>query len=116
MKKEYILVLITAPDQNSAHNIAEMLVNDHLAACVNIIPGLTSIYRWKGHVQHDSELLLLVKACKQTFKALINSVKSLHPYDLPEIIALEINDGLKEYLNWIGAETESAGTLPDKVI
>lgn len=106
MKKNYIMVLITAPDKDSAHQIAEMLVSHNLAACVNIVPGITSFYRWQGKIQNDDELLLIVKTRTDEFDRLSRTVAAMHPYDLPEIIAINITDGLRGYLKWIDTELE----------
>ena len=101
---DILLVWITVPDNNTAQLIAESLVQQRLAACVNIIPGLTSVYRWRGEIHHDSELLLLAKTCRQQFNALRDAVVELHPYEIPEIIATDVTQGLKGYLDWIVEE------------
>lgn len=102
-----ILVLITVPDKETADLIASALVEKRLAACVNIVPGLTSVYRWEGKVNKDAELLLIVKTVQDSFESLKKTVKELHPHDLPEIIAVKISDGSKEYLEWITKEMET---------
>jgi len=104
---DLILVLVTAPDQDSAELLAKTLVEKKLAACVNLYPGLKSIYRWDGDVHEDKEMLLMIKTQATLFEdQLIPLVQELHPYDTPEIIALPIVAGEKNYLDWIQSETE----------
>ncbi len=100
------VVLITAPSEEVARAIARALVEEGLAACVNILPGLTSIYRWQGEVVEDRELLLLAKTTTHAFPRLKERVKALHPYTVPEIVALPIAEGSREYLAWL---RENAG-------
>ena len=102
-----LLVLITAPDQTSAERIATELVEKRLAACVNIIPGLTSIYRWQGEMHRDPEVLILVKTVRAAWERLQETVCNLHPYELPEIMAVEVSDGLAAYLDWVAAEVRT---------
>ncbi|MEQ1530250.1 MAG: divalent-cation tolerance protein CutA [Methylococcales bacterium] len=99
----YQLILCTCPDQASAEKIAQLLVNEHLAACVNVIPGITSFYAWNNQLQSAQEHLLLIKANQDHYPALETTIKNNHPYELPEIIAISIDQGLPEYLNWIDA-------------
>jgi periplasmic divalent cation tolerance protein len=106
-KDALLLVLITAPDLETAKNIANSLVAQKIAACVNISPGLLSIYSWKGEQEEDQEVLLLVKTRARLLEdQLIPLVHDLHPYDLPEIISLPIVGGSQAYLNWIREETQ----------
>ena len=95
------IILCTCPDKNTAENIARLLVKDKLAACVNILPGITSIYTWQEQIESAQEHLLLIKANKTAFQAIAASIKVQHPYELPEIIAVPIENGLPEYLHWI---------------
>lgn len=95
------------PDEKSAEHIARELVAAKLAACVNVIPGLKSIYKWNGELQNDSEILLMVKTQRQLFNRVREKIVSLHSYDLPEIIAVNLSDGLKGYLDWIVAQTSN---------
>ena len=95
------IVLCTVPDRDTAEQIATTLVTDRLAACVNIVPGITSVYRWKESVEKASEHLLIIKTHSAVFDTLQDSIKKLHPYELPEVIAVPIKDGLPEYLDWI---------------
>ncbi|HYN76190.1 MAG TPA: divalent-cation tolerance protein CutA [Lamprocystis sp. (in: g-proteobacteria)] len=100
------LVLCTCPDQATAARIAERLVGDRLAACVNLLPGLTSIYRWQGEIQRDTEVLLLIKTVAGRLPALTDTLRGLHPYAVPEIIALPITAGLPDYLTWMRTCTQ----------
>jgi len=95
------IVLCTVPDEDTAENIATTLVNEKLAACVNIVPGITSVYRWKGGIERDRELLLLIKSGQGVYPDLEDRIRALHPYELPEVIAVPIGSGLPEYLDWI---------------
>ena len=102
MKKgNYIIVFITASSKKEAEKIANGLVDKKLAACVNIVPGLKSIYTWKGKKEQAAEVLLIVKSRKEKFKNIVKKVKSLHSYSVPEIISVAITAGNKDYLNWI---------------
>jgi len=100
-----LLVLCTCPDTESAATIARALVEERLAACVNRVPGLTSVYRWQGEIHEDSEVLLLIKTRSELFEALRARLVALHPYDTPEVIALEIGAGHAPYLEWLRTET-----------
>ncbi len=105
-KVEHLLVLTTCPGTITAKQIAQDLVANEVAACVNIIPGLTSYFKWSHKVESDVELLLLIKTTSEHFPAVQKRIKSLHPYELPEIIAVSIKDGLEEYLRWIEDNTK----------
>ena len=85
--------------------IADDLVKGRSAACVNIVPGITSVYRWKGDVCTDNELLLIIKSRKALFAEIQDRIRALHPYELPEIISCELSDGSEPYLNWITDST-----------
>lgn len=99
------LVLCTCPDQTSAQAIAEQLIDQRLAACVNIVPGITSIYQWQGKRETAQEHLLLIKTSIEAYNALEQTLTDLHPYELPEIITVPIERGLNTYLNWISEQT-----------
>ncbi len=106
MNDQTIVVLITAPSQDVARQIAVALLEQKLAACVNVLPGIRSYYTWKGQPQEDQEVLMLVKTRAALFESrLIPAVRAVHPYELPEIIALPVSMGLEGYLNWINEET-----------
>lgn len=100
-----LLVLCTCPTRESAHAIARSLVEQRLAACVNLLPAVQSVYRWQGAVETAEETLLLVKTQAARLEELKVHVLMLHPYELPEIVAVEIGSGLDRYLDWIGDET-----------
>lgn len=95
------IVLTTCPDVQAAGRIARALVEENLAACVNILPPMRSVYRWKGKIEETSEQLLIIKIASARFPAVMDRIRALHPYELPEIIALPITDGLPEYLAWL---------------
>lgn len=95
------IVFTTCPDSGTAQRIAEALVDRNLAACVNIVPGLRSVYRWKGKRESADELLLIIKARAADYAKLETLVRELHPYELPEIVAVPIQAGLSAYLKWI---------------
>ncbi len=97
----YQLILCTCPDQYCAEMIANELICKQLVACVNIMPGLTSVYQWQGKIETAQEHLLMIKSQQQRFAAIENAIKAIHPYQLPEIIAVAIEQGSPEYLNWI---------------
>jgi periplasmic divalent cation tolerance protein len=101
MNAKYQVVFCTVPNFEVAREIARGIVSDKLAACCNIIPGITSIYTWKNEIQEDSELLLMIKTKESTIPELTEKIKKLHPYEVPEIITLNINQGNSEYLNWV---------------
>ena len=100
-----ILVLCTCPDEAVAERIANALVEERLAACVNRLPGVVSTYRWKGEVRRDGECLLLIKTTSERFDALRERIFALHPYELPEVIAVDVALGLPAYIDWIARET-----------
>lgn len=97
----YIVVFVTAPSREEARRIAAGLIADKLAACVNIAGGITSVFRWKGKVETAREALLIIKSKKSLLPGIITRVKSLHSYEVPEIIALPVAGGCKPYLEWI---------------
>ena len=97
----YHLIYCTCPDQETAERIARQLIGDKLAACVNILPGVRSIYEWQGEIEAAQEHLLLVKSHVSRYAAVEMAIKALHPYQLPEIIAVAIERGSAEYLKWI---------------
>jgi periplasmic divalent cation tolerance protein len=101
---EQLVVLMTASSQEEADRIAHGLVSEMLAACVNVIPAVTSVYRWQGQVQRDQEWLLVAKSRRDVLDALVQRVQALHSYDVPEIIALPLVGGSEAYLRWIDRE------------
>jgi periplasmic divalent cation tolerance protein len=98
---ERLLVLTTVARAEDAERIAEALVQRRLAACVNVLPGVRSIYRWKGAVERDEERLLVVKTRGDRFDALRDAILALHPYEVPEVVAVPIEAGSPAYLRWL---------------
>jgi periplasmic divalent cation tolerance protein len=96
-----VIVLITVGSEEEAHKMAELLVNEKKAACVNIVPGVNSLFRWKGKMDSARESLLLVKTRASLLSEIVGLVKEAHSYEVPEIIALPIIDGSEEYLKWL---------------
>ena len=107
MKLEPIIVLATCGSEEEALRIANALVEEHLAACVNLVSPIRSIYRWEGKIWDEKEWLLIIKTQKKRFQELEKKVKSLHSYSVPEIISLPIVKGSSSYLKWISENTES---------
>lgn len=95
------LILCTCPDADTAEKLAHHLIASKLAACVNILPGIRSVYEWQGEIETSQEHLLLIKSHQQRYQAIESLLKNLHPYQLPEIIAVGIDQGSLEYLKWI---------------
>ena len=100
----YIVVLVTATSKTEAEKITKALLKKRLAACVNIIPGLHSFFHWKGKIEKANEFLLVIKTQKSLFKKLEKEIKVNHKYSVPEVIALPVLDGSKDYLSWLGSE------------
>ena len=96
-----IIVFVTAPNEDEASRIAGALVEERLAACVNILPGVQSIYRWQGEVTRDSELLLIIKSTAQRYGEIERRVHELHSYSTPEVVAIGIGRGSEKYLQWL---------------
>jgi periplasmic divalent cation tolerance protein len=107
-ESRYQLVLCTCPDRAVAEDIAADVVRARLAACVNVIDGITSIYEWQGKINKDGEVLLLIKSRSDRFDALRSAIVKGHPYELPEVVAVAIDTGLTSYLRWI----DTCVTLP----
>ena len=96
-----VVVLVTAPSADLAAAIARAVVEEKLAACGNVLPGVRSIYRWEGKVQDEPEALLILKTQRKRFAELRDRVLALHPYEVPEVIALPVEAGSDAYLDWI---------------
>ena len=99
------VVLVTHPDTVAVQALARTLVEEKLVACVNIVPGLTSIYRWQGTVHEDAEVQLLIKTTEHRIGQLKHRIPELHPHDTPEILILPTDGGSRKYLEWVVAET-----------
>lgn len=100
-----LLVITNLPDRAVAERLADALIAKHLAACVNLLAPCRSVYRWKGEVQHDEEHPMLIKTTYERYPELEAEIRALHPYELPEIIAVPIERGLPGYLVWVAEET-----------
>ena len=106
MKSESIVVLVTCGSEEEALNIAHSLVDERLAACVNLISPIRSIYRWEGKIWDEKEWLLIIKTGRERFEELEKKVKALHSYSVPEIIGLPIVEGSSSYLEWLKEMTK----------
>jgi len=104
-QEQFLLVITTCPDESAARLLAGNIVDQSVAACVNILPGVTSIYQWEGEKQEDSESILFIKTTKSRYAELEALITSTHPYELPEVIAVPINEALPDYLSWIKSVT-----------
>ena len=101
---EVRVVLVTCPDRDSGEALARALVEERLAACVNVVPGVRSLFRWEGEIEEADEVLLLVKTRADRLAAVRERVSALHPYDLPEVLALAAAGGSEAYLDWVRRE------------
>jgi periplasmic divalent cation tolerance protein len=101
MPTSLILILTSAPDQETATLLAKSLVEQRLAACVTILPQVTSIYEWQGKLELSGESLLLIKSTQQNYTAVEKALRAQHPYELPEILAVPVEQGLQGYLDWV---------------
>lgn len=104
------MILNTCPDSDTAESIATLLVDRALAACVNILPEVRSVYQWQGERHCDTEVLLLIKASASAYQDIEATIRENHPYQLPEIIAIPIDTGLPEYLAWIQQQSHARET------
>ena len=107
METEFLTVFCTFPDLEIARLIVKRLVEERLIACGNIFPGIESIYRWKDQIEHASEVLALCKTTREKFPALESVFKELHPYEVPELVAAPISQGLPAYLAWVSENVSS---------
>jgi periplasmic divalent cation tolerance protein len=105
MQQDVLIAYCTCPDQPSAERIAGALIDRRLAACVNLLPGVRSFFRWEGQVEDEREELLLIKTTEDRMPALRDAIAELHPYDVPELIAVRIADGLAPYTDWVREES-----------
>ena len=101
MNEKVLLIITTAPNDEISEKLAKTLVGQGLAACVNILPGMRSIYKWNGKLEIGQEQLLMIKAPQSAYSAIEQQIEALHPYELPEIIAVSIEAGLPAYLDWV---------------
>ena len=103
-----LLVVTNLPDRASAEKLAALLIEQRLAACVNLLAPCASVYRWQGGIQHDEEHPLLIKTAQDRYAELEAAIRANHPYELPEIIAVSIVQGLPAYLQWVESETRAS--------
>ena len=103
MSEEYQIALCTCPDEETAEMVANHLVDEQLATCVNILPGMRSVYRWQGEVESNNEVMLVIKTMGHVFEQLEEVILRHHPYELPEIVTVPISNGEKHYLSWISS-------------
>ncbi len=108
MSTQYRIVLCTCPDSDSAAHLAQGLVENRLAACVNLVPGMSSIYAWQGKIETTSEVLLIIKTRADRFPDLETFIQTHHPYELPEILMISVEQGSQVYLDWISAWLDSS--------
>ena len=107
MSPDYVIVLTTLPGDADGRAFGRLLVEERLAACVNLLPQMESVYRWEGRVEQDSERQVIVKTARERVPALWERIRELHPYETPEFVVLSIVDGSDSYLRWIGESTNS---------
>ena len=105
MQVNALICFCTCPDADTAERIATALVDERLAACVNLLPGVRSVYRWQDQVEHADEVLLLLKTMPEHFDSLKARLLELHPYELPEVLAVETDHAHPDYLLWVAAQT-----------
>ena len=107
---DLLVVFVTVADEATAGRIARTIVEERLAACVNVVPAVRSIYRWQGAIEEAGEALLVIKTARDRLDGLKVRVREIHPYDLPEVIAVPVEDGLQEYLDWALEEVRGGET------
>ena len=98
-----MVVLTTAGSEDQARNMAQALLQRHLAACINVLPGMASFYRWEGEIRDNQEILLLIKTTRRHFEQVRATIRELHTYELPEVLALPVDRGDPEFLAWLTA-------------
>ncbi len=99
---QYQLLLTTCPNQETANQLAHILVENHLAACISMVPNIQSVYEWQNEIVSDNEVLLLIKTHYDCYNAIEQTLLQQHPYEVPELIAVSIDNGLPAYLSWLG--------------
>ena len=110
IQNEVILVLTNMPDETCARHLAETLVTQKLAACVNLLAACQSVYSWQGKLEHATEIPLLIKTSRSQYDALQTAIIKMHPYELPEIITINVDGGLPRYLQWVNAQLSAEGS------
>jgi periplasmic divalent cation tolerance protein len=99
--KKYVIIFVTAPSEKIASQIGKMIISKKLAACVNIIPEIRSLYRWKNKICNDKEFLIIIKSSAKRFNELAVKIQKMHPYEIPEIISIPITKGSNSYMKWL---------------
>lgn len=107
MKNDYLLLITTCPNSEEADKLAHALLENNLAACVNILPNIQSVYQWKGDIVRDKEIILFIKTHQKHYAAIEQTLQKVHPYEVPELIALSLENGLPSYLAWIDSVVAS---------
>jgi periplasmic divalent cation tolerance protein len=107
--EKFVVVLTTVGDDDAAESLAGRLVEERLAACVNVLAPMVSVYRWKGRVEHERERQLVIKTARQRLPALERRVRELHSYEVPEFVVLDVAGGSEAYLAWVSSETSADG-------
>jgi periplasmic divalent cation tolerance protein len=105
MNADYVIVLTTIPSDADGHAFGRALVDERLAACVNLLPAMESVYRWEGRVEHEVERQVVIKTSRDRVVSLWDRVRELHPYEVPEFVVIPIIDGNDAYLRWVGEST-----------
>jgi periplasmic divalent cation tolerance protein len=105
MQPEYVIVLTTLPADADGGQFGRTLVEERLAACVNLLPAMESVFRWEGRVEQDAERQVIIKTARERVAALWDRIRELHPYEVPEFVVLAISDGSDAYLRWLGEST-----------
>ncbi len=105
MAEEVLVVLTTWPDAEKARSAARVLVEEKLAACANLVPGVESIYRWEGKVETSTEVMVIFKTTIARYQMFETRLLALHPYEVPEVVTLRVTDGLPSYLRWVESNT-----------
>jgi periplasmic divalent cation tolerance protein len=108
-----IVVVTTVGTEEQAYQIAGELVARRQAACVNVVPGIRSIYRWKGKICKDGELLLIIKTLEEEFEAVAATIRELHSYELPEVLSFDVSHGERNFLDWIQGSIDKDADFPD---
>jgi periplasmic divalent cation tolerance protein len=103
------VVMVTAPDEETAVSLARDLLESRLAACVNVVPGVRSLYRWEGKIAHEGEVLMVIKSTDHALAALVERVQARHPYEVPEVLVVEVTGGASRYIDWVRSETGDPG-------
>jgi periplasmic divalent cation tolerance protein len=105
MNPDYVIVLTTLPADADGHGFGRTLVDERLAACVNLLPVMESVFRWEGQIEQDAERQLIIKTSRERVAALWERIRELHPYEVPEFLVLSVQDGSDAYLRWLGEST-----------